>query len=182
MVTNELIGGVESEIGAQESVRQILTFHLAGEIFGFDILRVKEILEFGQITAVPLMPAFVKGVINLRGAVVPVIDLLARFDRPSSNLSRRTCIVILETDYDGGKQDLGVVVDAVNEVRELANRDIESAPKFGAAIRADFIECMAKVKENFTIVLAVDKVLSLEEMADLARHTSGNSSASKYRH
>ena len=161
--------GQDYETAAGQNTRQILTFHLAGEIFGFDILRVKEIIEFGQITAVPLMPSFVRGVINLRGAVVPVIDLLARFERPSSNLSRRTCIVILEVANDGSWHDLGVVVDAVNEVRELAVADIETAPRFGAAIRADFIECMAKMKDRFTIVLAVDKVLSLEEMAELAR-------------
>ncbi|MEK6748625.1 MAG: chemotaxis protein CheW [Pseudomonadota bacterium] len=178
----ELTEGGEPESAIQENMRQILTFHLAGEIFGIDILRVKEIIEFGHVTTVPLMPGFVKGVINLRGAVVPVIDLLARFDRPISSLSRRTCIVIIEVDSEGVKQDLGVVVDAVSEVREFAARDIESAPRFGAAIRADFIECMAKISDNFTIVLAVDKVLSLDEMADLARYGANSAKDPKIRH
>lgn len=170
MNTEALAEIIEEDAMEGEAARQILTFHLAGEVFGIDILRIKEIIEFGQITPVPLMPPFVRGVINLRGAVVPVIDLLARFERPSSDLSRRTCIVILEIESLDGNQDIGVMVDAVNEVRELMETDIETAPSFGADLRPDFIECMAKVKDRFTVVLAVDKVLSVEEMAELTRH------------
>ena len=110
--------------------RQYLTFTLGGEQFAVGTLCVKEIIEYGQVTAIPMMPPSIRGVINLRGAVVPVIDLDARFGGPVTAVGRRTCIVILEVQHAEGRQVLGVVVDAVNEVLEIAPADIEPPPAF----------------------------------------------------
>lgn len=153
---------------ADNSPQQYLTFSLGGEVFALGILNVKEIIEFGNITEIPMMPAFIRGVINLRGAVVPVIDLSARFGGAASTVSRRTCIVIVELGSGEDRQDLGVIVDAVNEVLEIPRGDIEPPPSFGAKIRADFILGMGKVEGAFVIILNVDRVLSTEEIAMLA--------------
>lgn len=149
-------------------VRQYLTFALGSEMFAVGTLSVKEIIEYGQLTVVPMMPDFIRGVINLRGAVVPVIDLAARFGRAGTAITRRTCIVIVEVPNDEGKQDIGVVVDAVSAVLEIAPADIEPVPAFGARIRSDFIAGMGKVGGRFVILLEVGKVLSIDEIATLA--------------
>jgi purine-binding chemotaxis protein CheW len=146
---------------------QYLTFMLAGETFAIGILAIKEIIEYGSLTEVPMMPACVRGVINLRGAVVPVMDLLARFGRTPSAVSKRTCIVIVELQAGDERQVVGVVVDAVNEVLDIAPADIEPPPAFGARIRTDFIQGMGKVKGKFVILLNVDHVLSLDDLAAL---------------
>ncbi|WP_412459910.1 chemotaxis protein CheW [Pseudomonas sp. SC11] len=148
---------------------QYLTFMLGGEMFAIGILGIKEIIEYGSLTVVPMMPAFVRGVINLRGAVVPVVDLSARFGRPNSTITRRSCVIIIEAStQEGQPQDLGLLVDTVSAVQEVPAAQIEPPPSFGARIRADFISGMAKVDGKFVIVLAVDKVLSIDEMSSLA--------------
>jgi purine-binding chemotaxis protein CheW len=157
---------------ADASPQQYLTFSLGGEVFALGILNVKEIIEFGNITEIPMMPAFIRGVINLRGAVVPVIDLSARFGGPASTVSRRTCIVIVELGEGEERQDLGVIVDAVNEVLEIPRSEIEPPPTFGAKIRADFIQGMGKVEGRFVIILNVDRVLSPQEITMLASMSS----------
>lgn len=148
---------------------QYLTFMLGGETFAIGILSIKEIIEYGHLTSVPLMPEHIRGVINLRGAVVPVIDLSARFGRKGNETTRRTCIVIIEVQAGEGQQDIGVVVDAVNEVVEIPTSQIEPPPAFGAHIRTDFIQGMGKVNEHFVIILSVDHVLSVEELAALGQ-------------
>ena len=153
---------------AGEDQQQYLTFMLGGETFAIGILHIKEIIEYGQLTEVPRMPGFIRGVINLRGAVVPVIDLGARFGKPPANVSRRTCIVIIEVEHEGEQQVVGVMVDAVNEVLDIPPDQIEPAPSFGAQIRADFIQGMGKVEGRFVIILNVNHVLSLDEMSTLA--------------
>ena len=160
---------------ADAGPQQYLTFSLGGEVFALGILNVKEIIEFGNITEIPMMPAFIRGVINLRGAVVPVIDLSARFGGAASTVSRRTCIIIVELNDGDERQDLGVIVDAVNEVLEIPRAEIEPPPTFGAKIRADFIQGMGKVEGRFVIILNVDRVLSTEEITMLAS-MSGNGS------
>lgn len=151
---------------------QYLTFMLAGETFAIGILSIKEIIEYHSLTEVPMMPPCVRGVINLRGAVVPVLDLLARFGREPSAVTKRTCIVIVELKADDGeRQIVGVVVDAVNEVMDIDPADIEPAPAFGARIRTDFMAGMAKVRGKFVILLDVERVLSLDEAAELAGST-----------
>jgi purine-binding chemotaxis protein CheW len=153
--------------GREGDSGQFLTFLLGGEMFMLGIARIKEIIEYGGITPVPMMPAFIRGVINLRGSVVPVVDLGARFGRGTGSVTRRTCIVIIEVEAAGEHQDIGVVVDAVSEVMNLPRADIEPPPAFGAKIRADFIEGMARVNGRFMIVLNADQVLSVEDMAAL---------------
>jgi len=157
--------------------QQYLTFTLGGEMFAVAILNVKEIIEYGTVTEIPMMPGFIRGVINLRGAVVPVIDLSCRFGGKSSQVARRTCIVIVELEQEDQKHDIGVMVDAVSEVLEIPRADIEPPPSFGAKIRTDFISGMGKVGGKFVIILDVARVLSVEEIAMLTQ--IGESSASE---
>jgi purine-binding chemotaxis protein CheW len=160
-----------AEAGGEQ--QQYLTFMLGGEMFAIGILRIKEIIEYGSLTTVPMMPAFIRGVINLRGAVVPVVDLSARFGRRASEVTRRSCIVIVEASNGEERQDIGVVVDSVSEVLEIPGTEIEPAPSFGARIRTDFIDGMGKVGGKFVIILHVDRVLSVDEMAVLAQFDGG---------
>jgi purine-binding chemotaxis protein CheW len=150
--------------GGAEELQQYLTFMLGGEVFAIGILHIKEIIEYGQLTTVPMMPDSIRGVINLRGAVVPVIDLARRFGGRRSDVTRRSCIVILELETEDETQVIGVVVDAVNEVLEIAPAEIEPPPAFGARIRTDFIAGMGKVQDRFVIILNVDNVLSSEDL------------------
>ena len=160
-----------AEAGATEG-KQFLTFTLGGEMYAIEILNIKEIIEYGQLTTVPMMPEFVRGVINLRGRVVPVIDLAVRFGRKAAETTKRTCNVIIEVQAEEQTIDIGIVVDAVSEVLEIPASQIEPPPSFGAKIRADFIQGMGKVGGEFVIILGLDKVLSVEEMAVLAGGTS----------
>ncbi len=158
-------GTAPAEAGLGSRIRQYLTFTLDGELFAIGISQIKEIIEYGALTSVPMMPSFIRGVINLRGAVVPVLDLQARFGRAASTVSRRSCVVILEIEAEGDSQQLGVLVDSVSEVLELADSSIEPAPSFGAAVRPDFIEGMGKINGRFVIVLSLARVLSTQELA-----------------
>lgn len=152
---------------ADAAPQQYLTFTLGGEMLAVAILNVKEIIEYGTLTEIPMMPLFIRGVINLRGAVVPVIDLSCRFGGKPSDVARRTCIVIIELEDGDSRQDVGIMVDAVSEVLEIARSEIEPPPAFGAKIRTDFISGMGKVNGKFVIILNVSKVLSIEEIAML---------------
>ena len=166
-------GGAAAAAAHQEDA-QYLTFLLGGEMFAIGILGIKEIIEYGSLTAVPMMPQFIRGVINLRGAVVPVVDLSARFGRKASEVTPRSCIVILEVEADGAdgeRQDVGVVVDSVSEVLAIAAGEIEPPPSFGAKIRTDFISGMGKVGGKFVIILNAGRVLSVDEMAMLTQAT-----------
>jgi purine-binding chemotaxis protein CheW len=154
---------------ASSEPSQYLTFMLGGETFAIGILAIKEIIEYDSLTEVPMMPACVRGVINLRGAVVPVMDLSARFGKPSTAVTKRTCIVIVEIESEGERHDVGVTVDAVNEVLEISASEIEPAPSFGASIRTDFIHGMGKLNGKFVIILDTDHVLSVDDVAALAQ-------------
>jgi purine-binding chemotaxis protein CheW len=156
------------ETDADGQAAQYLTFMLGGEAFGIGIMAVKEIIEFGGITDVPMMPESIRGVINLRGAVVPVMDLAARFGRPQTVPGKRTCIVIVELAGEDGHRLTGVVVDAVSAVLDIPAADIEPAPSFGTRIRGDFIAGMGKVNGRFVILLNVGQVLALDGLPDLA--------------
>jgi purine-binding chemotaxis protein CheW len=151
---------------------QYLTFMLGGESFGIGIMAVKEIIEFGSITEVPMMPDSIRGVINLRGAVVPVMDLAARFGRAPAVQGKRTCIVIVELEHEGERQITGVVVDAVSAVLDIPAAEIEPAPSFGTRIRGDYIAGMGKVNGKFVILLNVEQVLKLDGLPDLAGESS----------
>ena len=162
--------------------KQYLTFMLGGEMFSIGILSIKEIIWYANLTEVPMMPACIRGVINLRGAVVPVMDLSNRFGKPSTPVVKSTCIVIIEvpTANEGEHQAMGVVVDSVQAVLEIPVSEIEPAPSFGAKIRPDFIEGIAKVNGKFVILLNVNQVLSMEEisqMGQVAQESTGMSLA-----
>lgn len=164
----QLIAESPSTSVGETKSHQFLTFSLSGETFAIETLCVKEIIEYGQLTTVPMMPASIRGVINLRGAVVPVIDLGARFSGQQTKICRRTCIVIIEIENEETHQDIGIVVDAVSAVIELPLCDIEPPPSFGSKIRTDFIEGMGKINDRFVIILNVGRVLSVEELSTLA--------------
>ncbi len=172
---SNLINAAASAVAASKAAatgggdaHQYLTFTLGGEMFAVGILNVKEIIEYGNITEIPMMPALIRGVINLRGAVVPVVDLAARFGGKPSEVQRRTCIVIVEVTQEDDRHDIGIMVDAVSEVLEIPSKEIEPPPSFGSRIHADFIAGMGKVNHKFVIILKIQKVLSVDEMAVLA--------------
>lgn len=146
---------------------QFLSFALGEEVFAMDIRTVREIIQHGSMTPVPLMPEFVRGVINLRGAVVPVIDLHARFGRPPARVGKKTCIVIVEARREGERIELGLMVDAVSAVISLEPAQIEPPPNFGGSVRRDFIQGMGKVGERFVVLLDADRVFDVDELARL---------------
>ena len=155
-----------------------LTFALAGEVYALPILDITEIMEYRALTVVPMMPSFLRGVINLRGRVVPVVDMAARFGHGHTDVARRTSIIIVETpnardDGQTATSSMGIMVDAVNKVVHLGEEDIEPPPAFGAGIRADFISGMAKYDSPFVIILDVSRVLSLDEMVAIGRAATG---------
>ncbi len=143
---------------------QYLTFKLGEELFGIGILHIKEIIEFESVTHVPMMPEFIPGVINLRGNVVPVLDLNMRFYKKKSSINRKSCIVIVELTLADEKMDLGLLVDAVNEVLDIPPNMVESAPSFGAKIKLDFVQGLGKIEEGFVILLNINQVLNIEEI------------------
>ncbi|WP_290870004.1 chemotaxis protein CheW [Aquabacterium sp.] len=157
-------GAVSLDAGAS----QYLTFSLGEEIFAMDISTVREIIQYGPLTTVPLMPEFVRGVINLRGAVVPVIDLQARFGRAQAVVGKKTCIVVFDAVRAGERVELGLLVDAVSEVIDIPGNQIEPPPNFGTSVRRDFIKGMGKVAQGrFVIILEPDKAFDMNEMAAL---------------
>lgn len=145
--------------------RLYLAFRLADEVYAIDILSIREIIEYNVPTSVPMMPSSVRGVINLRGAVVPVIDLSIRFGRAATGVGKRTCIVIVEVEYAGATYVLGLMVDGVNAVMEISADSIEPPPAFGTRVNTEFIAGMARVDSRFVIILDIARVLSIEEMA-----------------
>jgi purine-binding chemotaxis protein CheW len=151
---------------ARES--KYLTFSLANEEYGIGILKVKEILGMMAITAIPQAPEFVKGVINLRGKVIPVIDLRGRFGMETINYTDRTCIIVVEIVRGGSPVSMGIVVDAVSEVLNIKATEIENTPTFGVKLNTDFILGMAKINNDVKILLDIDLVLMDERMAALA--------------
>jgi purine-binding chemotaxis protein CheW len=144
-----------------------LVFHLDREEFGVHVLKVREIMGLQEITAVPQTPDFVKGVINLRGKVIPVIDLRRKFRLEDAEYTARTCIIVLQVDNDGVSMQVGVIVDGVNEVLTIQENEIENTPDFGDQMRLPYILGMAKVKGKVKILLDIDRVLSQQEFGGL---------------
>ncbi len=144
---------------------QYLTFKLEEEIFALDISKVREVLDFTAITKVPRTPEFMRGVINLRGNVVPVVDMRLKFGMTKTENTVNTCIIIVEINLDGETTVLGALADAVQEVIELGAGQIEPAPKIGTRLKTDFIQGMGKRDEGFIIILDIDRVFSTEELA-----------------
>lgn len=142
-----------------------LTFTLAGEEYGIGILKIKEIIGLMPITSVPQTPDYVKGVINLRGKVIPVVDLRGRFGMDEIPYNERTCIIVVEIRGETGMMLMGIVVDSVSEVLNIKKEDIEPTPTFGARLNTEYILGMAKMEGGVKILLDIDRVLGSEEIA-----------------
>jgi purine-binding chemotaxis protein CheW len=143
---------------------QYLSFFIAEEEYGVGILRVKEIVEWMAVTRVPGMPASVLGVINLRGKVVPVVDLAVRFGLPARPVTRFTCIVVVEVEAEEGRREMGLLADRVSQVTELSAGEVEAPPAFGTRVRADYLEGLGRQAQGFVLLLDVDRVLSAPEL------------------
>jgi purine-binding chemotaxis protein CheW len=143
-----------------ENEGKYLTFALANEEFGLEILKVREIIGYMDVTAVPQTPHYVKGVINLRGQVIPVVDLRAKFGMEVVELTEQTCIIVVEITQDRRKFSTGIIVDRVQEVLDISGENIEASPQFGASVNTEFILGMAKIQESVKILLDIDRVLA----------------------
>ncbi len=152
---------------AQENEGKYLTFALAHEEYGLEILKVREIIGYIDVTAVPQTPHYVKGVINLRGQVIPVVDLRAKFGMATTEVTDETCIIVVEIAQAGRKANTGIVVDRVQEVLDIAGADIEEAPQFGAAVDTNFILGMGKIGDTVKILLDINRVLGGADWAAL---------------
>ena len=150
-----------------EVIKQYLTFRIGHENYGLELSQTREIIEYSGITEVPLMPNFLRGVINLRGDVVPVIDLAVRLGRKPIEVQKRTCIIVVELQNNEQNHVLGLLADSVSEVIEMNDDNIEDAPSFGANIRADFIQGIAKRGDEFVVLLDANNALSIRELAHL---------------
>jgi len=156
-----------SYLASQGQVGQFLTFLVNQENFAISILDVKEIIEISNVTRVPMTPNYIHGVINLRGNVVPVIDLSARLGHDRTEISKRSCIILVEIELADSSQLIGMLVDEVKEILEIPSENIQAAPDFGTDIRTDFIQAMGRVDDDFIILLAINRVLSIEELSQL---------------
>jgi len=148
-----------------------LTFKLGEETFAANVGKVLNILEMTKITEVPKAPEYMKGVINLRGTVLPVIDTKIKFDLGETEFTDNTCIVVMEIDMDGDTIHVGALVDSVQEVLEIGDDQIQPPPSIGSKYRSEFIEGMAKNNDEFIMILNMDKVFSLDELSALREQT-----------
>jgi purine-binding chemotaxis protein CheW len=145
--------------------KQYLTFQLGEEVFGLDVSHVREILEFTSVTKVPRTPEYMRGVINLRGSVVPVVDMRLKFGLSLTEKTVNTCVVVMEVFFEDEKVIMGALVDSVQEVFELEPEHIEPAPRIGTHLRTEFIKGMGKREDQFVILLDIDKIFSSEDLA-----------------
>lgn len=151
-----------------------LTFALGSEEYGLEILKVREIFGYMEITAIPQTPHHVKGVINLRGQVIPVIDLRAKFGMETTETTDQTCIIVVETTQQGQKFSTGIVVDRVQEVLNIKADQIEDAPQFGSSVETEFISGMGKIDDSVKILLDIDKVLTGADLSDFTKGTNNS--------
>ena len=166
----EIAETMDQKVKAMEQREgKYLTFSLANEEYGIGILKIKEIIGMMPVTTVPQTPEFVKGVINLRGKVIPVIDLRLRFGMDSINYTERTCIIVVEIDGASGTVQIGIVVDSVSEVLNIKADEIEDTPTFGTRLNTDYILGMAKMEGGVKILLDIDRVLSTDEIIELEK-------------
>ncbi len=165
---SELESKMDQAIKAMaEREGKYLTFSLAGEEYGIGILKIREIIGMMPITSIPQTPGYVKGVINLRGKVIPVIDLRLKFEMDACDYTERTCIIVVEVEGVGGRILFGIVVDSVSEVLNIKGDDIENTPTFGVKLNSDYILGMAKMEGGVKILLDIGRVLSEQELAHL---------------
>lgn len=161
------------EIGTETLAGKYLTFRLGREEFAIQVLRVREIMGIEEITAVPQTPSYVKGVINLRGKVIPVVDLRLKFGLPELEYNQRTCIIVIQVTAAAAATLMGIVVDGVSEVLNLAGGDIENTPEFGNGVTTPYLMGMAKIKGKVKILLDINHVLTTQELHGLDAILSG---------
>jgi len=166
---NQLANQQRPDEIATAGIAQFLTILIGGETFAIGILDVKEIIEIDHITRVPMMPDFICGIINLRGKVVSVIDLGARLGRVASNMTKKSCIVLVEVGAGEDALTIGMLVDEVNEILEIDDTLTQPPPNFGTDIRTDFVKAMGRVGDRFIILLDVAHVLSVEDISALSQ-------------
>jgi len=168
---NDVAVNDDNGLASHEQASQYLTFLVGKEHLGIAIDDVNEIIEISNMTRVPMTPSYIRGVINLRGNVVPVIDLSARLGNQASEISKRSCIVLVEIENEGEdkSQNLGMLVDQVDEILEIPQANIQPAPEFGSDIRTEFIQAMGRVDDDFIILLEISRVLSVRELAQLSQ-------------
>lgn len=158
---------------------QYLTFKLDGESFATEINKVKEVLEYTRVTTVPRSPEFMLGVINLRGSVVPVVDLRCQLGMPTVEQTVDTCIIIIEINIENTSTVLGTLVDSVQEVIDLKPEQLEPAPSFGVRIDNDFIQHMGKIDDRFIMLLDINKIFSLEQISNIEKNHDANNENSE---
>ncbi len=167
-MARQLITSKET-IEINDNQDRYLSLASGNEVFGINILQVKEINEYCDLTPIPRMPAFIRGALNLRGQVVPVLDLSHRLDKEPTEVSSRSCIVIVELASDRAEEmEVGLLIDAVHQVIDIDQQDILPAPSFDGAVNTDFIHGMGKVDDSFIILLDIERVLSLKDIAMLS--------------
>lgn len=167
MATQEKTRAVEAEEDlADESIQQFLTFYLGQEVYGIDIIHVKEVIEYIPVTRVPLVPLYIAGVINLRGNVIPVLDASQLFFPKKNTESAYSNIIIVEISNDGQDFTVGILIDMIKEVVPITKANIDETPDFGTKIRTDYIFGVGKIKKEFIILLDIVRVLSLDELSD----------------
>lgn len=168
MKQQETLAGTQLSAGAvadQELAGKYLTFHLAQEIYGLVILKVQEIIGVMSVTKVPRMPEFIRGVINLRGKIIPVIDLRLQFGLEGQQDTAKTCIIVVQITRGDHKITMGIIVDEVAEVINLKGEQIEPAPSFGTAVSTDFILGLGKVSQKVIMLLDIDRILAADQMS-----------------
>ncbi len=167
----------QNDLAQGEDNVQYLTFKLDGESFATEISKVREVLEYTQVTPVPRSPEFMQGVINLRGSVVPVVDLRLQFGMSAAEQTVDSCIIIIEVNIEGTSTVLGALADSVQEVIDLKAEQLEPAPSFGTRIDNDFIQHMGKLEDRFVIVLDMNKVFNLEQINKVDKSSTENNDA-----
>jgi purine-binding chemotaxis protein CheW len=146
---------------------QYLSFKLGDEIYALDILKVREVLDFTSVTKIPKVPDFMRGVINLRGSVVPVIDLRLKFGMPETEKTVNTCVIIVDVDFEGSPVVIGALADSVSEVFDLDSTEIEPSPKMGTQIRTDFLKGMGRHGDGFVMILDIDRVFTADDLREI---------------
>jgi purine-binding chemotaxis protein CheW len=153
-------------------VQQYLTFFTAGEEYAFDLLKVREVIEYTAVTAVPDTPSWIRGVTNLRGSVLPVVDLAIKFGLPASAITKFSCVVVTEVEYEGESLTMGVLADSVSQVMDFSANDIEAPPPFGTRVRIEYLLGMGRMGRKFCLILDVDKVLGRDELLAVVQATT----------
>lgn len=155
---------MQTPVRSLQEAQQVLTFHIGGDTYAIDILRVREIVEYQTVTRVPTAPVWIRGVVNLRGNVVPALDLAVKLGLPGAPVGRRTCIVLVEVELQGEETVLGIIADAVDQVVDLTPDDVEPPPSFGARVHSDYLLGMAKLGARLALLLDIDRILTSDEM------------------